>query len=246
MNEALQQALIRLALKFPEALQQFLSLYFRLEIEGYEHLPEGGRAIVVPNHSDAMGFDAFMLGYVLKHRLRRIPRIMTHDFWFSHPLLAQLSSAYGLFRADLREGLRHLKQNRLIAIFPEGAEGNFKVSSSMYRLVEFNPGFVPLAIMQKAPVVPTVIIGAEETHYNLARLHIFQDVLKEPIPVPLNILPLPAKWKIKFLKPIDFSKYSKKDIKDARFVKEINQNIRYRIQHEINKEKRKRTGLVFS
>jgi hypothetical protein len=42
------------------------------------------------------------------------------------------------------------------------------------------------------------------------------------------------------LSPIDFSKYNKKDIKDARFVKEINQNIRYRIQHELNSEVTKR------
>ena len=68
----------------------------------------------------------------------------------------------------------------------------------------------------------------------------FEKIIGASIPVPLNLIPFPAKWKMKFLPAIDFSKYSKKDIKDARFVKEINQNIRYRIQHELNKEVEKR------
>ncbi|MBS0617546.1 MAG: hypothetical protein JSR44_05115 [Spirochaetes bacterium] len=106
----------------------------------------------------------------------------------------------------------------------------------MYKRVDFNPGFVPLAIMQQAPVVPAAIIGAEESTINLAKLDWFKDTIGASIPVPLNIIPFPARWKIKFLPAIDFAKYNKKDIKDARFVKEINQNIRYRIQHELNRE----------
>ena len=72
--------------------------------------------------------------------------------------------------------------------------------------------------------------------FNLAKITAFRDVLGADIPLPLNIIPFPAKWKIKFLPPIDFGKYNKRDIKDARFVREINQNIRYRIQHEIDRE----------
>lgn len=227
------------ALKFiPESTFDILAAYFRLEVEGLENLPNNGkgRMLVVPNHSNALGYDAFMMAMAIKKYTRRTPRIMGHNFWFSIPFAAAFSRRWGVFPADLREGLQQLKNDHIVVVFPEGAEGNFKVSSTMYKMVEFNPGFVPLAIMQEAPVVPAAIIGAEESTINLAKIDWFQDIIGASIPVPLNLLPFPAKWKIKFLPSIDFSKYSKKDIKDARFVREINQNIRYRIQHELNKE----------
>ncbi|MCS6985345.1 MAG: 1-acyl-sn-glycerol-3-phosphate acyltransferase [Leptospiraceae bacterium] len=228
----------------PEFLHRILCGYFRLETQGWENVPKKGKAIIVANHSNAMGYDAFILGYTIRNSLRRIPRIMAHGFWFGDPFREQIARSYGLFPADLKEGLNQLKRNHLVVIFPEGPDGNFKVSSAMYKLVEFNPGFVPLAIMQRAPVVPAAIIGAEESVYNLAKLDWFQDIIGSPLPLPLNIIPFPVKWKIRFLKPIDFGKYNKKDIKDPRFVKEINQNIRYRIQHEINKELKNR-DIIF-
>ncbi len=228
----------------PEVLHNLLAGYFRLETHGWENIPKKGKALIVANHSNAVGYDAFILGYTIHKFLRRVPRTMAHNFWFGDEFRNSFARRYGLFPADLKEGLNQLKKNNLVVIFPEGAEGNFKVSSSMYKLVDFNPGFVPLAIMQRAPVVPAAIIGAEESVYNLAKIDWFKDIIGSSIPLPLNIIPFPVKWKIKFLKPIDFGKYSKKDIKDPRFVKEINQNIRYRIQHEINKEIKDR-DLIF-
>jgi len=226
----------------PERLFDLLASYFRLEVEGIENLPEGGRGkmLIVPNHSNALGFDAFMMAMALRRYTRRVPRIMGHNFWFSNSFFAAFSRRWGVFPADLREGLNNLRDGHIVVIFPEGAEGNFKVSSSMYKMVEFNPGFVPLAIMQQAPVVPAAIIGAEESNINMAKIDWFKDLIGASVPLPMNLIPFPAKWKIKFLPSIDFGKYNKKDIKDARFVKEINQNIRYRIQHELNKELQKR------
>lgn len=237
---AIGQGLARGFSVIPDNIYELLSRYFRLEIEGEENLPENGKGIVVANHSDALGYDGFMLPYTIEKAIGRKPAIMVHKFWFSNEILNAFSRSFELFPADLKEGLNALAGGKLMIIFPEGSDGNFKVSSNMYRLVEFNPGFVPLAIMQRAPVIPTVVIGAEETHFNLGKTGIFRKYINADVPLPLNIIPFPAKWKIKFLKPIDFSKYNKKDIKDPRFVKEINQNIRYRIQHKIDLEFNKR------
>ncbi len=222
--------------QIPKDIHEFLKGYFRLEISGWENIPENSRAIVVSNHSNAMGMDAFMLGYCLKKKYKKTPYTMAHEMWFANEVISDMMRVFGLFPPDLREGLNALKNDKLVVIFPEGPDGNFKVSSNMYKLVDFNPGFVPMAIMQKAPVIPAVVIGAEESHLNLAKFDEFRDIIKLPIPFVLNLIPFPVKWKIKFLKPIDFSKYSKNDIKNEKFVREINQNIRYRIQHEINKE----------
>jgi len=223
---------------------QIFKDYFRLEVSGLENIPENGNGLIVPNHSNALGLDALMLHHVIRENSFRTPKIMAHNFWFKDTMRSTLMRKMELFPADLKEGLANLKREELVIIFPEAEDGNFKISSKMYRLVEFNPGFVPLAIMRNAPVIPTVIIGAEETNINIARISWFKDIIGADIPIPLNYIPFPVKWKIKFLKPINFTKYTKKDIRDIRFIKEINQNIRYRIQHEINKELRTRY-LVF-
>lgn len=218
--------------------------YFRLEVSGLENIPEHGNGLIVPNHSNASGLDAIMLHHVIRENTVRTPKIMAHHFWFSDIIRNTLMRKMEMFPADLREGLNNLKKKELVIIFPEAEDGNFKISSNMYKLVDFNPGFVPLAIMQKAPVIPTVIIGAEESNINLGKVDWFKGILGADVPILLNLIPFPVKWKIKFLKPIHFNKYNKKDIRDARFVKEINQNIRYRIQHEIDKELKNR-HLVF-
>ena len=48
--------------------------------------------------------------------------------------------------------------------------GNFKASSNRYHLQEFKRGFIRMALLTKAPIIPTLIIGAEETHINLKQL----------------------------------------------------------------------------
>jgi 1-acyl-sn-glycerol-3-phosphate acyltransferase len=191
-------------LKFlPDSLFDILASYFRLEVEGIENLPDKGRGrmLVVPNHSNAIGFDAFMMVMALKKFTRRVPRVMGHNFWFSNGFSAAFSRRWGVFPADLKEGLNNLRDGHIVVIFPEGAEGNFKVSSSMYKMVDFNPGFVPLAIMQQAPVVPAAIIGAEESNINLAKIDWFKDLIGASIPVPLNFIPISRKVENKILEP---------------------------------------------
>ena len=81
-------------LKFvPDSLFDLLASYFRLEVEGIENLPDKGRGrmLIVPNHSNALGFDAFMMVMALKKFTRRVPRVMGHNFWFSNGFSAAFS-----------------------------------------------------------------------------------------------------------------------------------------------------------
>ena len=79
-------------------------------------------------------------------------------------------------------------------------------------------------------------MGAEENFVNLGTIDWFEDKIGAKIPIPLNLLPIPAKWKIKFLKPISLAKYNRKDAKNEKFLIEVTQNIRFRIQATIHKE----------
>lgn len=161
---------------------------------------------------------------------------MAHAFWESSPFLKTFSRKMGLITTDFKLAVRTLKKNKLLVIFPEAEHGNFKPSHKMYQLADFNPGFVALSLMTQTPIVPVAILGAEENYINIGTIDWFEDQIGAKIPIPLNLLPLPSKWKIKFLKPISLNKYTRKDVKNEKFLVEVAQNVRFRIQAAIHKE----------
>jgi 1-acyl-sn-glycerol-3-phosphate acyltransferase len=207
-----------------------------LEVEGLEHVPRSGRVMLVPNHSGLLGWDAIVLQYEIFKQLKRFPRTMAHSFWGSNDFFRDGSSKLGFFPPDFKKAVKYLRKNKLMIIFPEAEHGNFKSSIKMYQLADFNPGFVALAMMTNCPVVPVCILGAEENYINLGTVDWFEKSLGIRIPIPLNLLPLPSKWKIKFLPPLSFNKYNKKDIKNEKFVLEVAENIKFRIQSNIQVE----------
>jgi 1-acyl-sn-glycerol-3-phosphate acyltransferase len=74
-------------------------------------------------------------------------------------------------------------------------------------------GFVDIAEEAGAPIVPVAIVGSEEVHpavttsKMLARLVrlVFPEQRVEEIAIALNPIPLPIRWKIRFLPPIPAS-----------------------------------------
>ena len=132
----------------------------------------------------------------------------------------------------------------MIILFPEGEYGNFKPTSKAYQLQEFKRGFVRMALKTGAPIVPTMIVGAEETHINLKQIKFSKLLRGVVLPLPLNVIPLPAKWKIKFLKPIDLP-YKASAVNDRGLVKEIAEDIREMVQDNIKKEAVNRDGIFF-
>ena len=101
-----------------------------------------------------------------------------------------------------------------------------------------------MALETGAPIVPVMIMGAEETHINLKQIKFSKLLRGVVLPLPLNVIPLPVKWKIKFLKPIDLP-YKKEAANDRSLVKEIAEDIREMLQNTINDESIHRKGIFF-
>lgn len=215
-----------------------------MELEGIENLPSKEGAIIAPNHSGFAGFDAIMLSYEINRALKRIPRILAHHFWFAHKTTAAAMKKLGILEATTNNAVKLLEKNKIIILFPEGEDGNFKSSFSKYKLQEFKRGFVRLAILTKKPIVPTIIVGAEETHFTLSQLKFTKNLFGAVLPLPLNLWPLPAKWKIKFLEPIRLD-YPKSYVENSDFMNKIARQIRDNIQFQLNLEVNKRTYTYF-
>ena len=223
----------------PRFVLEIIRKYFRLEVEGAENLPQSGAAIIVPNHSGYAGFDAFMLGNEVRNKTGRIPRILAHHLWFIHETTSVPLEKMGITEATTNNGLNLLKQKKMIILFPEGEYGNFKPTRKRYRLQEFKRGFVRMALLTKAPIIPAVVIGAEETHITLSQLKFTKYLVGTVLPLPLNVIPLPAKWKIKFLKPIHLE-HPASAADDRELVHRIARQVREMIQFQIDQELRKR------
>ena len=229
----------------PAFLLEIVRQYFRLEVEGIENVPKKGRVLIVSNHSGVTALDAVMIGHEIHRTLNRIPRMMAHPLWFIGPNIRILAKKMGLEEANKGTGERLLREGECVMIFPEGAYGNFKPTAQRYKLQEFRRGFVRMAMATKAPIVPVVVIGAEETNINLSSISISKVLKGTLIPIPLNVIPLPAKWKIIFLPPIPMNKYKKADAADHDLVHAISEAVKKQIQDRIDLELSKREWIYF-
>lgn len=229
---------------FPRFFMELMKKYFRLEIEGLENIPTKGPVIIAPNHSGYSGFDALILAYILQQNTKRIPRVMTHHMWFLTETTALPAHKFGFTEATFENGVSLLKKNDLIVLFPEGEHGNFKPTSKRYQLQEFKRGFIRMAIETNAQIVPTIILGAEETHINLQQLKFTKFLRGLVLPLPLNVIPLPAKWKIIFEKPV-YLPFKPEKVNDRELCHDLAGEIQESMQKKINKEVKKRGSGYF-
>jgi 1-acyl-sn-glycerol-3-phosphate acyltransferase len=226
----------------PHFFLELMKTYFRVQVEGTEHLPRRGKALITPNHSGVSGFDAMVLHHELMRAAGRYPRVLTHHLWFLNKTTSIPANKLGFIEATTENGMKALRKNQIVVLFPEGEYGNFKPSSKAYQLQEFKRGFVRMALATGAPIIPTLILGAEETHVNLSRLKLTKFLRGVILPLPLNLIPLPSKWKIIFLEPIRLP-YKKEAADDRELVKELAEEIREKMQDRLNKELKKRDSV---
>lgn len=226
----------------PHFFMELMKRYLRLSVEGTEHLPKKGSCLITPNHSGYAGLDAMLLSYIIHEHVGRIAKVMTHHLWFLHKATTIPANKLGFIEATKQNGLHFLERGHAVVLFPEGEYGNFKATSEAYRLQEFKRGFVRMALQTGSPIVPTLVIGAEETHINLKQLKFSKYLRGLVLPLPLNILPLPAKWKIKFLPPIELP-YKASAQNDNELVHEITSDIRERMQIAMIAELKNRDSI---
>lgn len=218
-----------------------IARYLRVEVEGAENIPESGPVILLPNHSGFLGFDALVLSHWVRKNRRKIPRVLLHRLWFAGGMLEKSAKQLGFLEATYTNGISALQKGNFVMLFPEAEEGNFKPINDRYKLKDFRKGFVKMAAKTGATVVPVLIIGAEETHINLGQLKIFGQLL----PLPMNYFPLPAKWKIKFLKPIQFDA-TRPDLLEPNGALKAAAGVRLEMQAELKSELARRKYIYMN
>jgi len=220
--------------------------YFRIDTEGVHHVPEGGRCLVVANHSGVLPLDGLMLRTALRleHATHRELRWLAEDFIYYLPFLGAFMNRVGAVRACQENAERLLRKDSLVAVFPEGVKGIGKLYRERYRLQRFGRGgFIRLALRTRTPIVPCGIIGAEEATPMLYRLEYLTKAVGLPyIPVtptfpalgPLGLMPAPTKWRIQFGEPMHFDAYGPDAADDQVLVGRLAERVRASIQRMVD------------
>jgi 1-acyl-sn-glycerol-3-phosphate acyltransferase len=226
------------------ALEFFYRYWFRCEADGVENVPSDGGALLVSNHSGALPPDAAMIAKAIReeHPNPRPVHITVEHFFKGYPGFSMLIPKIGCVAAHPANVHRLLFDEReLVLAFPEGRKGTQKLFSQRYRLRRFGRGgFVEAAMRAEAKLVPVCVVGAEEAapifaHLNLMRrltgLLYFPITPTFPWFGPLGMLGyLPAKFKIRFLEPIDTVSMGPDAVSDKALVQSVAQEVRARIQ----------------
>lgn len=188
--------------------------YFRVEVEGVEHVPMDGGAVLVANHGGAaIPYDSAMLSLAVMNeaRIPRRVRVVGTEIFNMLPGVSHLYRKVGAAYAARDDARELLRRGHLLGVFPEGERGFMKPVWEAYRVGRLGRGgFAALAEEASAPIVPVAIMGSEEVHpavmisKRLARLIrvFFPDQRVEQIAVALNPIPLPIRWRIRFLPPV--------------------------------------------
>jgi len=229
-------------------LNFYYRYWFRVETEGIENIPSDGGALLVSNHSGALPPDAPMIMQAIRneHHAPR-PLYMLGEHWFKgYPGVSMLVNKIGMVPAHRANAQRLLRdEGRLAIVFPEGQKGTRKMYWQRYRLRRFGRGgFVRTAIRARVPIVPIALIGAEEAMPIFAHFRTLQK-LSGLIYFPLTpsfphfglagaLMFMPAKFRIRFLEPIDMAGYPIETIDDPAEIQAISERIRARIQRELD------------
>jgi len=231
--------------------------YFRVECEGLENVPDSGRALLVANHSGTLPYDGAIVMHALRseHANNRDVRPLVEDFVFHFPYLGTLINRLGGVRACQENAQRLLDADQLVAVFPEGIKGIGKLYRDRYKLQRFGRGgFIKLALRTGSPIVPVAIVGAEETHPMLTKITWFTKSVGIPyLPItptfpllgPLGLLPLPAKWYVRFGEVIDLSaEHGPEAAGDRILVNRMAETVRSRMQTMIDEALEHRKSVL--
>ncbi len=184
--------------------------YFRVQLSGAERVPAEGRVVVVSNHSGQLPFDAAMIeiGLLMEKDPPRVLRALVERWVPTLPFVSTFIARTGQVVGTPENCRRLLAADEAILVFPEGVRGLNKPFKERYRLREFGPGFMRLALESSAPVVPCAVVGAEEQAPALFDLKFVARLLGFPaFPITPTILPLPlpARYHILFGDPMHFT-----------------------------------------
>jgi 1-acyl-sn-glycerol-3-phosphate acyltransferase len=151
-------------LVYPPVLQLakglFRALGLRITVEGAEHIPRTGGAVLASTHVSYLDF--IFVGYPAYYPGRRMVRFMAKKQVFDHKLSGPLMRGMHHIPVDRKAGagsyraaITALTDGEMVGVFPEAT------ISRSFTVKELKTGAARLAIESGTPLVPVAIWGTQ-------------------------------------------------------------------------------------
>jgi len=228
-----------------------MDYYFRLEIAGWERIPDEPSLLIGVHSGGPLTMDAWtvVLSWWRHFGERRALHGTAHDVLMGAPGLGSYFRRMGAV-VPTRENLSAaFRKGDDVIIWPGGevdAYRSFKKRDTA--VLGGRKGFIRLAIREQVPIVPMATVGGHETLFVLSEGRGLAKVLKlkermrsDVAPITLSVpfgvtlhltpfqhVPLPAKIRTEFLEPIYFDSDPDKENDNAyveRMYKEVESSI---------------------
>ncbi len=211
---------------FYDLLNKF---YFRLEVDGWERVPDRTSLVIGVHSGGALTMDAWTLVVAWhKHfRGRRHLHGTAHDVLLAAPVLGDYFRATGVIAANRKSVTTALEQGKDVVVWPGGevdAMRHWRKRDTA--TLGGRRGFVRQAIRSGVPILPVATVGGHDTVFVLSEGKWLASVgehvggLKSklrganlpiitgfPFPLAVEILPahlpLPAKIRTEILDPVE-------------------------------------------
>lgn len=137
----------------------FRALGLRFRIDGTEHVPAAGGAVLAVNH---VSYLDFVFAGLAALPAGRLVRFMAKESVFRHPVAGPLMRGMHHIPVDRRAGagsyraaVQALRAGEVVGVFPEAT------ISRAFVLKDFKTGAARMAIEAGVPVVPVVVWGGQ-------------------------------------------------------------------------------------
>ncbi len=248
-------------------IKALLDYYFRLEIDGWDKLPNEPALLIGGHSGGPLTMDAWTLAYAWWRHFEgsRNLHATAHDVLMKTPGLGSYFRRMGVI-SPTRENIEAaFEQGDDVVLWPGGEKDSFRSWTKRDKVVLGDRvGFIRLAIRSGRPIVPVATIGGHDTMFVLSegralarllnlkkylRVEVAPITLSFPLGIalhvtPLQHIPLPAKIRTEFLEPIYFEG-NPALADDPEYVQRMYVEIETRIQAGMDKLAKRRKFPIF-
>jgi len=229
--------------------------WWRVEVNGLDHVPPRGRAVLVGLHRGFMPWDGVMALHLLVQKLKRYPRFLIHPGLIKFPFLFNYMTKLGGIIACQENAAYVLERDEMLGLFPEGIRGAFALYRDAYKIGKFGRDeYVKIALRHRAPIIPFVTIGSAEIFPILKKWDWAwwkRNTEWPTFPITptfpfLPPVPLPAKWHTQFLEPIHLEqRFPPEAASDSTTVRAISLEVRNSMEEAIGEMLRRRKSIFY-
>ena len=239
----------------------FYRYYFRVETDGWHHMPQSGKMLIVGSHNGGLASpdtSMFMYDWFRRFGYDRLIYGLMHPAAWKSPIFAIPGSRVGAVIAHPKMAIAALQRDASVLVYPGGAEDLFRPYYMRDRIhFAGRKGFIKLALREEVPIVPIISYGAHDTLIVLAdfydqvrQLHewgfpwkldldtgVFPIYLGLPWVLgigPLPNFPLPIQIHTRVCAPIVFERYGRDAALCRDYVNDCYEKVCFHMQLELD------------